>query len=130
MIPKPTSGQAAGNISRRGNQQAVRSGLPYINQANMNDYLELNIKYPVKIIDCRVNNAAQSPVTLKLAIKGKSVLWGLKTNNPSLAILVDLFGDNENNWTGQSCQMWLHEDEFDGRIWPTVGPAEKVKKDK
>jgi hypothetical protein len=127
MIPSSTTGQQA-NTSRRGNQQAVRSGLPYLNQTNMGDYLELNVKYPAKIIDCRVNTSAPSPVTLKLAIKGKTCLWGLKTNNPSLAILTDLFGNDENNWAGQNFQMWLHEDEFDGRIWPTCGPAEKEKK--
>ncbi len=129
MIPRATSASSPTSSNSRG--QAVRTGLPYLNQQNMANFLELNVKYPVRLIECKVNQGAtgnQSPVVLKLAIKGKTVLWGLRTNNPSLAELTEMFGDDENNWANQTFQMWLHEDEFDGRIWPTVGPAEKESK--
>jgi hypothetical protein len=132
MIPKYTGGQQGTPVAGRGQQTAVRSGLPYLNQKNMVDYLELDIKYPVKIIEAKVNpaNGNASPLVLKLAIKGKTVLWGIRTNNPSLEVLEQMFGSDENDWAGKSMQMWLHEDDFDGRIWPTVGPAEKEKKAK
>jgi hypothetical protein len=131
MIPAAQARSAQG--SRSSQNQQVRTGLPYLNQKNMTDYLELDVKFPAKIIDCRVNdnaNANQSPVVLKIAIKGKTVLWGLKLTNPSLDELTSMFGRNENDWAGKSFLMWLHEDDFDGKIWPTVGPVEEESKKK
>jgi len=132
MIPRSTAGQQqSSQPAARG--QATRPGLPYLNMKNMYDYLELDVKYPARIIECRVNSqtsGTQSPVILKLAIKGKTVLWGLKTNNPSLEILTELLGDDENNWADKQVQMWLHEDKFDGRVWITVGALEKETKKK
>lgn len=128
MIPRSTVGQSRQNPQGQTRGAAApRTGLPYLNQKNMFDYLELNIKYPARIVDCKVNPNAtgnQSPVILKLSIKGKSCLWGLSTSNPSLETLTEMFGDDENNWADKQFSMWLHEDEFDQRIWPTVGELE------
>jgi hypothetical protein len=130
MLPKPTVGEARAASARgRGQQAGTRQGLPYLSQTNMNDYLEIDIKYPVRIIDVRNTPGARSPVTLKLVIKGKTVLWGLSTSNPSYGWLIENLGDDENKWADVDLSMWLHEDEFDHRIWPTVGKAEKKKKE-
>ena len=133
MIPRSTAGQARQQQGQTRGAAASRSGLPYMNQKNMFDYLEVDIKYPAKIIDCKVNqnpSGNQSAVVVKLAIKGKTILWGLSTSNPSLEILTEMFGDDENDWAGKEFSMWLHEDEFDGRIWPTCGKSEKTKEEK
>lgn len=132
MIPR-SSNQPRDNQRQTRGTATPRTGLPYLNQKNMFEYLELNVKYPVRIIDCRVNSnptGNQSPVVVKMTIKGKTVLWGLSVNNPSLEILTDMFGDNENDWADKPISMWLHEDEFDGRIWPAIGKTESVEEKK
>lgn len=130
MIPNYAGrGQQAAK-STGGSRQAQRSGFPYLNQTNQTEYLEVGNKFETKILDCRVNSSPsgnQSPITLKLAIKGRTVLWGLRTNNPALETLIQLFGQNENDWSGQKIFMFLEEDEFTGQIWPHVGPVEGKK---
>lgn len=99
-----------------GRQQ--RSGLPYLNVSNQHEYLFLEDQTTVKIVDCRVGDGSgSSAVVLRLAIKGKSILWGLSLNNPSLDILTDAFGRNENDWVNQSIKMWLEEDKFTEKVW-------------
>ena len=123
MIPESTAGRnQQSRTGTRGQTERVQTGLPYLNQRNMYDYLEVGIPREVRIIDVRVNppGGRQSPIVVKLAIKGKSVLWGLTTENPNLEVLIGLFGRSENDWASKNINMSLIEDEFDGRIWPTV----------
>jgi hypothetical protein len=124
-IPRAEAGGSNPTASRfGGGRTGSRVGLPYLNMQNQAQYLSADVK-AAKIIDVRVDTTARNPVTVKLAIEGKQVLWGLNTKNPNLDALTKAWGDQENDWVGKTLGMYLHEDEFTGQIWPAADPAYK-----
>lgn len=123
--PEPQQGNTRGGGRGR---QTANSGFPYLNQTNQSEYLSTDGSVRVKILDCRIvakPSWNQSPITLKIAIRGRVVLWGVRTTNQNLPILVEMFGRDENNWAEKEFMFSLEEDEFTGKIWPHVEPLEK-----
>jgi hypothetical protein len=131
MIPDPQVPEQQANRGRGTN--SARTGFPYLNQANQAEYFTTDSSVKVKILDCRVVSKPvgnQSPITLKLAIRGRVILWGLRITNQNLPILIQMFGKDENDWADKEIMMSLQIDEFTGKIWPHVEPAEETKKGK
>jgi hypothetical protein len=99
-----------------------RTGLPYIAEANQHTFLTTDPQ-TAKIIDCRVNAEQRNPLTLKIVVAGKQFLWGINPKNPNWNILLEAYGNQENDWVGKQLGMYLAEDSFTGRIWPHVDPS-------
>lgn len=123
MIPRDIAG--GGNAPSGGGARGARSGFPYLNQTNQATYLSTD-KKTVKILDVKVNLGEKNPVTVKLAIDGKQVLWGLNGRNPNMDILLNAYGTEERDWVGNTMGMNLEQDEFTGQVWPRCDPAYKA----
>lgn len=133
MIPDYQAPEQQGGRGGQSAAKRVTTGFPYLNQTNQSEYFDTESKVKVKILDCRVTAKPagnQSPITLKLAIRGRTILWGIRTSNQNLPTLVEMFGKNENDWADQEMMMSLQEDEFTGKIWPHVEPVLETGKAK
>jgi hypothetical protein len=94
------------------------------------------------INDARVENDTfrqGTVVTVKLKFKGEFILWTLRPGNPNLETLGDALGDDETTWHGHDIELYVEEDNFNGKKWirsevvvssphPTSAPAPKGRR--
>jgi hypothetical protein len=74
------------------------------------------------------DNKYGARVILKLAFEGKIVFWGVNIKkNPNYQLMLDKFGDDENDWTDQRILIHLEQDEFSGQYFARVSFPEKEK---
>jgi hypothetical protein len=60
-------------------------------------------------------NKDQTVVTCKLSLEGSLRMWTLTVNNPNLEILQNAFGSDENDWTEKKVQLFIEENDWDGK---------------
>lgn len=122
MITPETRG-TGGQSSGKGSQRTT--GLPFLRIENLNfDKRTAKILAVKQGEDSRGNKQ----VTLKVSFVGNTYLWGLRLNNPNVAHLCHIFGNDEETWVGQTFLLALETDEFTNRNWPRAYPAEKESK--
>jgi hypothetical protein len=76
-----------------------------------------------RILGCLVEEQVryekkQSVVVVKVLLDGKTKLWTLTTTNPNLETLTKAFGDNEQDWEGETIQLVICKPNFKGQRWP------------
>jgi hypothetical protein len=59
-------------------------------------------------------------VVLKLSMSGHTFLWTVRTKNPNYKTLLEKFGQNENDWAGQTILLALAQDDFSENYFPHV----------
>lgn len=73
------------------------------------------------IVDARVEKdnfrKDEEVVVTKLKMKGQYILWTLRDNNPCLDVLMDSFGADESKWKEKEIELYLEEDNFNGKQW-------------
>ena len=125
MLPR------AGNLPpASGNrQQRQRSGYTYITEQDLSKDKQLARVLAVKENDQKVSEGQRrfSDIIVKIAFKGETRLFGLKLNNPNLAILQEAFTQDENKWPDREFYLFLEEEEFSGRMFPRVEPVTAKK---
>jgi hypothetical protein len=129
MIPRGQPQQ-----DQQGNNRGKRkgSGLRYLSA----DMLSATHQ-AATINDARVENDTfrqGTVVTVKLKFKGEFILWTLRPGNPNLETLGDALGDDETSWHGHDIEVYVEEDNFNGKKWirsevvvsnPTPAPPAK-----
>lgn len=110
-----------------------QSGFPYVRETDLS-----TDKKRARILDVRVNDAKvkegqrrYSDVIAKIALEGKTFLFGLKADNPNYELLVREFSEDENRWPDREFFLYLELDSFSGKYWTRVEPitaAEGKKK--
>lgn len=113
-----------GNKSNgRGQQQ--RAGLPFLKTENLNFD-----KRTAKILAVKPgeDNRGNKQITLKISYAGNTYLWGLRLNNPNVKHLIDMFGNDEEKWVGESFLLALETDEFTNRNWPRAFPQMEAER--
>ncbi len=113
----PSAGSKANTATKGGSQ---KSGIPYINVTELT-----SDKAKARVIDVRLTEQVEgrqnfSDIRLKIAIKGMTRLYGLKTTNPEYEKLLSAFGQDETTWPGREFYMYAEQDEFDGKLWIRV----------
>ena len=113
MIPRgqPQHDQQGGN--NRGKRKG--SGLRYLSA----DMLSATHQ-TATINDARVENDTfrqGTVVTVKLKFKGEFILWTLRPGNPNLETIGDALGDDETTWHGHDLELFIEEDQFNGKKW-------------
>lgn len=128
MLPRP--GQNA--PAQSSGQQRQRSGYPYLKETD----LTLD-KKEARIIQVRNNDEPVkdgqrrfSDIIVKIAVGGTIYLWGMKYNNPNFTILIEAFGQNENDWAEKKCYIFLEQEEFSGRNFIRCEPQTAASKKK
>jgi hypothetical protein len=130
MIPRGQPQQDQGN--QHGKRKG--SGLRYLSA----DMLSATHQ-AATINDARVENDTfrqGAVVTVKLKFKGEFILWTLRPGNPNLETLGDALGDDETTWHGHDIELYVEEDNFNGKKWirsevvpnPTPSPAPKGRR--
>ncbi len=69
-------------------------------------------------------------VTIKLAIEGKIKFWGIPTTkgkSPNYRLLIDKFGNDENDWLDKRILILLEQDEFSGQYFARVDFPQEEK---
>ncbi len=120
----PSAGSKVNTATKGGSQ---KSGIPYINVTELT-----SDKATARVIDVRLTEQVEgrqnfSDIRLKIAIKGMTRLYGLKTTNPEYDKLLSAFGQDETMWPGREFYIYAEQDEFDGKLWIRVDP--QVQKD-
>jgi hypothetical protein len=132
MIPRGQPQQ-----DQQGNNRGKRkgSGLRYLSA----DMLSATHQ-AATINDARVENDTfrqGTVVTVKIKFKGEFLLWTLRPGNPNLETIGDALGDDETTWHGHDIELYLEEDQFNGKKWirsevvvsnPTPAPAPKGRR--
>jgi hypothetical protein len=116
MIPRSDK-QIGDDGNRSSGRKGKRSGLRYLSA----DMLT-NTHQMAEIVDARTqpdNFGKDRPdvVVVKLRFKGEFILWTLRVNNPALEELGNKFGDDESTWKGRQIELYIEEDNFDGKKW-------------
>jgi hypothetical protein len=114
MIPRGSSNENTNNQQQRGRRKG--SGLRYLSAEMLSATHQT-----ATITDARVQpdnfRAGQSAVVVKLKFKGEFILWTLRQGNPNLDAMGDAMGDDESTWKGHEVELYLEEDQFDGKKW-------------
>jgi hypothetical protein len=130
MIPRGQPQQDQQGGQNRGKRKG--SGLRYLSA----DMLSATHQ-AATINDARVENDTfrqGTVVTVKLKFKGEFILWTLRPGNPNLETLGDALGDDETSWHGHDIEVYVEEDNFNGKKWirsevvvsnPTPAPPAK-----
>jgi len=84
---------------------------------------------PGRIVGARVEDDkyrnGQQLVALKVQFKSQMYLYNLRTNNPVLDTLAEAWGDDEQGWIGKDVVIFNEEDDFNGKLWLRLEPAEE-----
>lgn len=128
MIPRGNAPQQGGN-QRKGK----RTGLRYLSA----DMLSTTHQ-AATIVDARIQpdnfRPGQDAVVVKLKFKGEFLLWTLRQGNPNLEGFGDAMGDDEQNWKNHDIELYIEEDQFDGKKWirsevaPTTAASTKPRR--
>jgi hypothetical protein len=98
-----------------------RSGIPFLSREHVSTDKRMTEILAVKQ---GTDNRGGDQVSLKINYAGVVYLWNLRTANPNIKTLVELFGGDEERWAGKKFLMALQQDDFTGVSWPTVFPDE------
>ncbi len=125
MIPRTNTGTNTGSGSnQQGGGRRKGSGFRYLSA----DMLSASHQLAV-IADARVEKdtfrQGSDAVVVKLKFKGEFLLWTLRPGNPALETLGDAMGDDEANWKDHEIELYLEEDNFNGKKWIRADIAPK-----
>jgi hypothetical protein len=68
-------------------------------------------------------------VILKMAFEGETKFWGVSIKkNPNYKLLLEKFGEDENDWVSSSILLWLEAEEFSEQYYTRVGFPEAKEK--
>jgi hypothetical protein len=62
----------------------------------------------------------QDSLVCKVKLKGEFLLWTLREGNPSLEAIADVVGDDEAKWKNVEIELFIEEDDFNGKKWIRV----------
>jgi hypothetical protein len=122
MIPRDTPSQGGNGTQRGGRRRGT--GLRYLNTDMLSTAHQL-----ASIADARVQpdnfRPGEFAVVVKLKFRGEFILWSLRPKNPNLETIAEALGDDETTWKGRDIELYVEEDDFDGRkqIRAEVAPA-------
>jgi hypothetical protein len=128
----PAYQQSDDSTPNRGQTQRTpraRDGYDYLKAADLTED-----KKTAKILSCRLQpdnfDKSRQLVSVKLSLNGVIKLWPVRINNPSLAVLQEAFGRNEDDWVEKRILLWSEEDEHTGKhqIAVEAAPVEPKKK--
>jgi hypothetical protein len=115
MIPRGSGNSGGGNTGRRSGKKG--SGLRYLSADMLTTTHQLANIADARVQDDNFGKDRPQVVVVKLRFKGEFILWTLRSNNPSLEVLGDAFGDDETKWNGRDIELYIEEDTFDGKKW-------------
>lgn len=122
MIPR-NSGQPSQQARGGGRGGKKPNGLPFLSAAEAS-----TMHQPAKIVAARVEvdtfRPGEQVVALKLMFKGQLWLYNIRTNNPSLDVLCEAYGDDENAWSNKGLDVYNEIDDFNGKTWLRLAPAQ------
>lgn len=112
MIPRGNSN--SGNNDGRGKRKGT--GLRYLSAEMLSTAHQL-----ATIVAARMEpdtfRRGQDSLVCKLKFRGEFILWTLREGNPSLETIADALGDDETKWSNAEIELYLEEDDFNGKKW-------------
>jgi len=130
MLPRSGGTAAPSQQAPQGGNRRQGGGFDYVRNTDLS-----TDKKRARVLACRVNDAVvkegqrkYSDVIVKIALNGKTLLYGLKADNPEYEKLVNAFGEDENRWPDREFYMYLEADDFTGKYWMRVEPIEAEPK--
>jgi hypothetical protein len=122
-----TSQQTGGGSNGRRGGQNQQSGHPYLKNDNLSTVRQRVRVLAVQLQDSKYN-PGQKKVVFKIALTGKIFLWPLELDNLCYKAIHGMFGADENDYVDKQFDIYLEENEFSGRMWPTVAEVSEETK--
>ena len=122
MLPQADGNSSSGNSSSRRRS----GGLRYL---KIEDLSKTPREAKILAVKAQEDGRFGAAVVIKLALEGNTMFWTVNVKrNPNYRLLVDKFGQEENDWAGQKILLNLEADEFSDQLFPRVGfPTEAGK---
>jgi hypothetical protein len=118
-IPRSSSNEGGSSGQRR----KKGAGLRYLTADMLSTSHQLATIADARMQDDNFKPNAPQVVVVKLKFKGEFILWTLRQSNPNLDQLIDVFGDEEAAWKGREIELYIEEDDFDGKKWIRSEPV-------
>jgi hypothetical protein len=91
------------------------------NRLHTNDLTKQPREAKILMVKSDPNGRYGAQVICKLAVNGEIKFWYLDIKkNPNYRLLVDKFGNDENDWAGQKILLGLEQDEFSDNFFVRV----------
>ena len=119
MIPRNTN--TSGGGGGRGGKR--RSGFPFLATDKCSTDHEPGVIIGARVEDDSFRKGDQV-VALKLRYKSQLWLYNLRPSNPVMDTLANAFGDDEAQWVNKKVVIYNEEDDFNGKLWLRIDPAE------
>lgn len=117
MIPRGNQTFGDDGNSRGRGRGKKRTGLRYLSADMLSTTHQVAEIIGARTQDDNFGKDRPQVVVVKLRLKGEFILWTLRVNNPALEELGNKFGDDETAWKDRQIELYLEEDNFDGKQW-------------
>lgn len=103
-------------------RQNNRGGIPFLKTENVSPAPSL-----CKVLAAKTgkDNKGKDQLSLKISYRSHLYIWTLRSNNPNVKKLIDMFGSDETQYKDVEFGLGLEADDFTGRNWPAVSPLPK-----